>query len=100
VLTSDGHEGREYAITGPTAVTFSEIAEIMTRVFGRSIAYNDLPEAEFKAALVESGMSEEQAEVGILLHYAPPPRRRGARDPRLREVDRRSSDNNRSVARG
>jgi uncharacterized protein YbjT (DUF2867 family) len=69
VLTSDGHEGREYLITGPTAVSFSEIAEAMTRVFGRPIAYNDLPEAEFKAALLETGMSEDEAEVGILLHY-------------------------------
>lgn len=42
VLTSDGHEGREYAIAGPAAVTFSAIAEIMTRVFERPIAYNDL----------------------------------------------------------
>jgi uncharacterized protein YbjT (DUF2867 family) len=69
VMTTEGHEGREYAITGPVAVTFTEIAEAMTRVLGRPIAYNDLPEDDFKAALLDSGMSEEEAEVGILLHY-------------------------------
>ncbi len=69
VMTTEGHEGREYAITGPVAVTLTEIAAAMTRVLGRPIAYNDLPEADFKAALLESGMSEEEAEVGILLHY-------------------------------
>jgi NAD(P)H dehydrogenase (quinone) len=69
VMTSEGHDGREYAITGPAAVSFAEIADTMTRVLGRPITYNDLPEDDFKAALVEQGMSPEEAEVGILLHY-------------------------------
>jgi uncharacterized protein YbjT (DUF2867 family) len=55
VMTTEGHEGREYAITGPAAVTFTEIAEAMTHVLGRPIAYNDLPEDDLKAALLESG---------------------------------------------
>jgi uncharacterized protein YbjT (DUF2867 family) len=41
VMTSEGHEGRECAITGPIAVTFAEVAEAMIRVLDRPIAYND-----------------------------------------------------------
>ncbi len=69
VMTTDGHEGREYAITGPVALSFADIAEALTRVLGREIAYNDLPEDDFKAILAQSGMTEEEAEVGVLLHY-------------------------------
>jgi uncharacterized protein YbjT (DUF2867 family) len=69
VLTTDGHEGREYEITGPVALSFAEIAEAMTRVFGRPIAYNDIPEEDFRAGLIESGMTEEEAEVGVLVHF-------------------------------
>ncbi len=69
VLTTDGHEGREYAITGPVALTFGEIAAAMSRVLGRPVAYNDLPEEDFKPILLESGMSEQEAEIGVLLHY-------------------------------
>jgi hypothetical protein len=41
----------------------------MTHVLGCPVAYNDLPEKVFKAALAESGVSEEEAEIGILLHF-------------------------------
>jgi uncharacterized protein YbjT (DUF2867 family) len=70
VMTTDGHEGREYAITGPAALTFSEAAEILTRALGRPVAYNDLSEEDFKAVLVQqAGMTAEQAEIGVLMHY-------------------------------
>jgi uncharacterized protein YbjT (DUF2867 family) len=70
VLTTDGHEGREYAITGPAALTFTEIAEVLTRALGRPVAYNDLADADYKALLVEqAGMTAEEAEIGVLLHF-------------------------------
>jgi uncharacterized protein YbjT (DUF2867 family) len=69
VTTTDGHAGREYAITGPEALTFAEVAERMTRALGRDIAYSDLAEEDFKAALLEQGMTEERAELGVLVHF-------------------------------
>jgi NAD(P)H dehydrogenase (quinone) len=70
VMTTDGHEGREYAITGPAALTFSEAAEVLTRALGRPVAYKDLSEEDFKAVLVQqAGMTAEQAEIGVLMHY-------------------------------
>ena len=35
VLTEDGHEGKIYALTGPTTVTFSDVAGVLGEVLGR-----------------------------------------------------------------
>lgn len=70
VLTSAGHEGRNYEITGPEAVTFEEVAAAFSRVLGRAIAYVDVPEEEFARVLVEEvGMPPDQLEIAVLCHY-------------------------------
>lgn len=61
--------GTDFVLTGPEALTMSEVAMIMTDVLGRSVAYQDLPEDEFAAILIQNGMTPEQAEIGILAHF-------------------------------
>lgn len=39
-LTSDGHAGRRYDVTGPRALTFGEAAAIIARVAGRPVRYS------------------------------------------------------------
>lgn len=56
VLTGSGHEGRAYDITGPEAVSFSRIAEILTGALGRPVAYVDLPEEEMAGAMAQLGV--------------------------------------------
>jgi NAD(P)H dehydrogenase (quinone) len=41
VLTGDGHEGRTYDLTGPEALTFTEIAERASRATGRAVTFHD-----------------------------------------------------------
>jgi uncharacterized protein YbjT (DUF2867 family) len=41
LLTSDGHDGQSYDITGGQALTFAEIAAELTRLTGRKVAYKD-----------------------------------------------------------
>jgi len=62
VLTSAGHEGKAYTLTGPEAVSFDEIAEILLRVTGKPVKYQDVPRDAGKQAMEQSGMSEWQAE--------------------------------------
>lgn len=70
VMTTDGHEGREYAITGPEALTFTQVAETLSRALGRAVSYNDMPDEQFKAILVQqAGMTEQEAEIGVLMHF-------------------------------
>lgn len=40
VLTSDGHEGRTYDLTGPEALTMTEVAALLTEAWGRPISYH------------------------------------------------------------
>lgn len=51
VLTSDGHSGRTYTLTGPRAVTHAQIAEALSAATGRPIAFRDTAAEEFAAGL-------------------------------------------------
>lgn len=79
-LTGNGHAGQTYEITGPEALTFSEVAARLTRVTGRTFNYVPVSEAEFKDILQQWGLPEPVA--GDLAHeYA----EIGAGHPAFRE---------------
>ena len=62
VLTfRDDQSGRVYELAGDTAYTLAELAAEVSRQAGREIAYKDLPEAEFKAALLSAGLPSGMA---------------------------------------
>jgi uncharacterized protein YbjT (DUF2867 family) len=71
VVVADRREnGRNYVITGPELLSFSELCEILSRVTGRSIPYMDVPDEELKRLLVEeAGLTAEQAEIGVICHF-------------------------------
>jgi uncharacterized protein YbjT (DUF2867 family) len=55
-LTSAGHEGQTYAITGPEVLTFSDVAAKLTAASGRIFTYVPVSEAEFAQRLRQSGL--------------------------------------------
>ncbi len=55
VLTSDGHEGKSYPLTGPEALTMHEVAERLSRAVGRTIVYVDVPPEVAKQAQLAAG---------------------------------------------
>jgi uncharacterized protein YbjT (DUF2867 family) len=57
-LTEPGHERQSYVLTGPAAITFETIAELLGRALDRSIAYVNLPAADLKAARLAGGEPE------------------------------------------
>ncbi|AGP58145.1 NAD(P)H-binding protein [Streptomyces rapamycinicus] len=62
VLTEPGrHAGRVYELTGPRALTFGEAVELISRASGRPLVYRQVSPAEYAAALVEEGLSEDDA---------------------------------------
>jgi uncharacterized protein YbjT (DUF2867 family) len=70
VLATTGHGGQNYELTGPEALTFAEVAARLTRVLGRPIAYQDLPEEQLRDLLVTHGrMPAEAVELNVLCHY-------------------------------
>jgi uncharacterized protein YbjT (DUF2867 family) len=62
VLTEDGHVGKAYTLTGPEALTNSDVARILSGELGREIRFINLSPAKFREALLSAGISEWSAD--------------------------------------
>jgi uncharacterized protein YbjT (DUF2867 family) len=70
VLSTDGHAGRNYEITGPESLSFFDAAEHFSRLLGRTITYQDVPERAFADMLMnETGRDPATLEIEVLCHY-------------------------------
>lgn len=58
VLTQENQAGRIYELAGDESYTLGELADEITRKSGKAVAYQDLPESEFKAALLGAGLPD------------------------------------------
>ena len=63
VLAGDvkSHAGKIYELAGDSAFTMSEYAAEVSRQSGKAVAYQDMPEADYKAALAGFGLPEPVA---------------------------------------
>ncbi len=57
-LTENGHEGKIYDLSGPEALTGSQVAQAIAAATGRSIRYVDVPEAAARQAMLGANMPE------------------------------------------
>lgn len=71
VLTTEGHDGRVYDLTGPRALTYAEAAEEFSAVLGRPVRYVGLPDDRARAALLGRGMPEFHVDalIGVARAY-------------------------------
>jgi NAD(P)H dehydrogenase (quinone) len=69
VLTSDGHDGQTYDITGPEALTFEQMAAQLSAVTGRDITYVAETMEEARASRASYGAPEWEVE-GWITSYA------------------------------
>jgi uncharacterized protein YbjT (DUF2867 family) len=69
VLTSKGHENLVYEITGPEALTYTQVAECLSAQLGRQISYVNVPDVAAHQAMVSSGMTPWLAEGMIALYH-------------------------------
>jgi NAD(P)H dehydrogenase (quinone) len=58
VLTGDDQAGRVYELAGDASYTLAELAAEIARQSGKTVAYQNLPAADFKAALVNAGLPQ------------------------------------------
>ena len=63
VLIADNQSGKIYELAGDTAFTLSEFAAEVARQSGKAIGFVNLPEAEYKKALLGAGLPEVFAEL-------------------------------------
>jgi len=70
-LTERDEHGANYELTGPEALSMAEMAAVLSEVLGRTITYQDMPEADFrKLAVEQGGIPEDQVDVRVMLHQA------------------------------
>jgi uncharacterized protein YbjT (DUF2867 family) len=55
---NDRHNGKVYTITGPEALSYYQIAKILSNVTGREISYVNLSEGDFRRSLKEAGVDD------------------------------------------
>src|SRR5256886_8795210 len=67
-LTSDGHGGRIYTLTGPATLGMAAGALILSQVTGREFQYADGPEPAGGAGTSQAGVPPWQAELVLELH--------------------------------
>ncbi|MGY1639062.1 SDR family oxidoreductase [Geodermatophilus sp. SYSU D00742] len=60
-LTTDGHEGAVYELSGDTAWTFDELAAAIGELLGREVRYERRSPEEHRAALLAAGLDEGTA---------------------------------------
>lgn len=79
LLTSDGHHGQAYDLSGPRGVSFGAAVAMIAEASGRPMRYEELTPEEFRAEVVATGFPEDAAdEINTLFavmrdgHYASP----------------------------
>lgn len=68
-LTEEGHEGNVYTLTGPQALTHTEMASELSKALGRSVTFVDVPPSAMRDALSGAGFPDWQAD-GLIEDYA------------------------------
>ncbi len=66
-LTTDGHEGRSYLLTGPEAVTFSDVAAELSAAAGRTVEFADIPDEAALDGMRGAGLPDWVAERLVIL---------------------------------
>jgi uncharacterized protein YbjT (DUF2867 family) len=62
-LTEPGHEGKEYTLTGPADLSYTEMAAIMTEAAGRQIRFIDVPPEAARQGMLSAHMPEWMVDV-------------------------------------
>jgi uncharacterized protein YbjT (DUF2867 family) len=62
VLTAPDHVGQSYVLTGPQALSYPDIARILSEEVGRPIRYVDMPVEAYHEYLVGSGVVDWRAD--------------------------------------
>ncbi len=61
ILTSDDPAGQIYELAGDSTYTLSDFAAAISRQVGKTINYSNLPEADYRNALIGAGLPEPLA---------------------------------------
>lgn len=63
VLTTEGHAGKTYELAGDESYTLAELVVELNKQTGKSVVYQDMPQADFAAALKGAGLPDGLADL-------------------------------------
>lgn len=63
VAGDDAHAGKTYELAGDESYTMHELAAEASRQSGKSFSYQDLPQEDYAAILIKSGLPTEMAQI-------------------------------------
>jgi uncharacterized protein YbjT (DUF2867 family) len=66
-LTTPGHVGKKYVLTGEQLMTAQEQVGILGKVLGQSLRFVPVPDAAARAGMIKGGMTEEMADAVLEL---------------------------------
>lgn len=58
VLTTDGHEGNTYVLTGPSALTYADVAAELSAATGHEVEFVDVPDEAARHAAIDAGVPD------------------------------------------
>jgi uncharacterized protein YbjT (DUF2867 family) len=61
-LTTAGHDGRTYVLTGPQAITYAQVTSELSAATARHVEFMDLPDEHARQGMVQAGMPDAVAE--------------------------------------
>lgn len=70
ILTTEGHENKTYNLTGSEAYSFAEIAEELSTLTGKTVAYTSPEPAAFEGMLKQFGLPEGIVVMSVLFAAA------------------------------
>ena len=70
VLTTPGHEGKVYDITGPDLINYQDFARTLGEVTGKRVRVIDVDDATFVARAVQAGVPETAAKMNATFGVA------------------------------
>jgi uncharacterized protein YbjT (DUF2867 family) len=62
VLTTAGHHGQTYFLTGPAAITYAQVADELSAATGRRVEFIDVPDEGARQGMIEAGLPALVAE--------------------------------------
>jgi uncharacterized protein YbjT (DUF2867 family) len=65
VLTSAGHDGQVYDLTGPQALTYDQAAGVLSDVLGKPVRFTGLTDEAARAGMLQRGLPESYADALI-----------------------------------
>jgi NAD(P)H dehydrogenase (quinone) len=70
VVTSEGHLGQTYELSGDVAWTYDDLAAALSEVLGRDVVHKPVSSAEHLEILKDAGVPEQFAEMGVAVDGA------------------------------